>query len=144
MVALAFNTCISLFVLIHRLFHKNNMEDKLTLIYHIIQKENTQFCQYSFVKICTGMQGRITVTMRSFNPCDKCSHNINIHDLYIKEITQLKIQFLAKFSPQTVRILHFCLIKHFRIIAIAVTKDKVWIIFKMRKSDKRLVESNYY
>lgn len=40
-------------------------------------------------KICmyTGMQGRVTETVGTFNPCDKWSHNINIHDLNIEKYT---------------------------------------------------------
>lgn len=52
------------------------------------KKKNPQSCQYSFVKyVYTGMQGRVTETVRTFNPCDKWSHNINIHYLNIENYT---------------------------------------------------------
>lgn len=37
--------------------------------------------------ICKSMQGRVTETVRTFNPCDKWSHNINIHYLNIERYT---------------------------------------------------------
>lgn len=74
---------------IHRVLQKNNLRDKFDLDIAFDTKREFPILSIFICKICmyTGMQGRVTETVRTFNPCDKWSHNINIHDLNIENYT---------------------------------------------------------